>query len=94
MGLEPGTSHVSEATILTVLYTMVATFSEVHKYSQIYFFQFIDREDFESASSNLPGFATDKDGRITEAEFWDSWLNSSGNIYQQFDDNGSLKWNL
>lgn len=28
------------------------------------------------ANANLPGFVTDVDGRITEAEFWDSWIQS------------------
>nr|XP_039264345.1 stromal interaction molecule homolog isoform X1 [Styela clava] len=29
------------------------------------------------ANANLPGFVTDIDGRITEAEFWDSWIQSN-----------------
>ncbi|CAK8684587.1 stromal interaction molecule homolog isoform X2 [Clavelina lepadiformis] len=40
--------------------------------------QFINREEFVHGSdSNLPGFATDKDGRITAAEFWETWVKSS-----------------
>nr|XP_002126383.1 stromal interaction molecule homolog isoform X1 [Ciona intestinalis] len=40
---------------------------------------FIHREEFKghSGKSNLPGFATDKDGRITELEFWEAWAKST-----------------
>ncbi|XP_078481931.1 stromal interaction molecule homolog isoform X4 [Ciona intestinalis] len=40
---------------------------------------FIHREEIKghSGKSNLPGFATDKDGRITELEFWEAWAKST-----------------
>jgi len=40
--------------------------------------QFIRDEDFKKSSGkNLPGFETDKDGIITQSEFWDTWAKSS-----------------
>nr|CAB3266644.1 stromal interaction molecule homolog [Phallusia mammillata] len=41
--------------------------------------KFLHRGEFKghAGGNNLPGFETDKDGRITEAEFWDAWVRSS-----------------
>jgi len=41
--------------------------------------QYIHQGEFnESPNDNLPSFETDKDGRITEVEFWEAWIQSEG----------------